>query len=127
MFNENKFYDFSEFDLFQLITEPMIETIFEISQHFRNILSFIEIDSDDEVVIIDVNAFENVNCNPLIQLTKQLKRSLNFIFLHLKLFQHLNLKQLQAFLMQIFSNFTNKKRNMTFSLILTLQTFYLKK
>ena len=74
IFNENKFYDFSEFDLFQLITEPMIETIFEIlfSQHFFNIVSFIEINVDD-VDIIDVNAFENVNLQPVESIDKTIE------------------------------------------------------
>ena len=41
MFNERKFYDPSEPDLSQLISEPMIETTFEVPQHFRDTIASI--------------------------------------------------------------------------------------
>ena len=71
MFNEGKFYDPSEPDLSQLITEPMIETTFETAfpQHFPNTLSSIELDPDD-VDITDVNASEDVNLQPVESIDK---------------------------------------------------------
>ena len=61
VFDEGKFYDPSEPDLSQIITEPMLETTFQIPQHFRDGISSIEVESDDDVLITDVNASEDVN------------------------------------------------------------------
>ena len=57
--DKGKSYDPTEPDLYQLVTEPMIETTFEIPQHFRDVISSIEAD-DDDVSITDWNASENV-------------------------------------------------------------------
>ena len=71
IFDEGKFYDPSEPDLSQLITEPMIETTFEIPRSFRNTISSIEVDSDDDVAITDVNASEDVNLQPIESTEKE--------------------------------------------------------
>lgn len=59
LFDERKHYDPSEPDLTQLITEPMIETTFEIPEHFRTIVSSLELE-DDEISVTDLDASEDV-------------------------------------------------------------------
>lgn len=60
VFDENQHYDPSEPDLTQLVAEPMIETTFETPQHYRAIVSSLELE-DDEISVTDVDATEDVS------------------------------------------------------------------
>lgn len=55
----HEYYNLSEPDLRQLVTEPMIETTLEVPQQFRTIISFLEL-KNDELSVMDLNASENI-------------------------------------------------------------------